>query len=389
VWGLRGRGPFEGQGEGLLGGSAVDGPPGSPGVAQAALALPGGGLCDRVLGRDRRSHLRDPPGHDPACRLWATIQVGRTVADVAAELGCDWHTVNDTVIAWGEALLAADTTRIGACSALGLDETSFVRRGRFKTMVWATTIYDVAGGRLLDVVEGRSGTGPTAWLRSQGRVWLDGIRWATLDMSGGYRAVFDNVTPDAALVADPFHVVRLANQALDEVRRRVQNETLGHRGHRHDPLYRARRLLVMAEENHTPESLARMDSMIAAGDPAGEVRDAWLAKEAVRDIYTSRKPATALAHVVAVGEDLAHNEGWPPEIARLGRTLLRWAEPIANWHHCGLTNAATEAANNLIKRVKRVGFGFRNFRNYRTRILLYAGRPNWTLLETINPAQIR
>lgn len=79
-------------------------------------------------------------------------------------------------------------------------------------MVWATTIYDIASGRLLDVVEGRSGTGPTAWLRSQGTAWLAGIR---LDMSGGYRSVFDTVVPDAALVADPFHVVRLANQALD------------------------------------------------------------------------------------------------------------------------------------------------------------------------------
>lgn len=69
--------------------------------------------------------------------MWATLQVGRagrTVADVAQELGCDWHTVNDTVVAWGTALLAADVDRIGACSALGLDETSFVRRGRFKTM---------------------------------------------------------------------------------------------------------------------------------------------------------------------------------------------------------------------------------------------------------------
>ena len=52
--------------------------------------------------------------------------------------------------------------------------------------------------------------------------------------------------PDAAQVADPFHVVHLANTALDEVRRRVQNQTLGHRGHAHDPLYRARKLLVSA-----------------------------------------------------------------------------------------------------------------------------------------------
>ena len=50
--------------------------------------------------------------------------------------------------------------------------------------------------------------------------------------------------PHATQVADPFHVVRVANERLDEVRRRVQNETPGHRGHKNDPLYRCRRLLI-------------------------------------------------------------------------------------------------------------------------------------------------
>ena len=54
------------------------------------------------------------------------------------------------------------------------------------------------------------------------------IRWAVLDMSGSYRKAYDRVLPHALQVADPFHVIRLANQRLDEVRRRVQNETLGH-----------------------------------------------------------------------------------------------------------------------------------------------------------------
>jgi transposase len=68
---------------------------------------------------------------------------------------------------------------------------------------------------------------------------------------------------------------------------------------------------------------------------------------------------------------------------------VRWARHIVAWHASGITNAATEAANNLIKRIKRVGFGFRSFRTYRIRVLLYAGRPNWTLLERIYPADIR
>ena len=56
-----------------------------------------------------------------------------------------------------------------------------------------------------------------------------------------------------------------------------------------------------------------------------------------------------------------------------------------NWHHARYTNAATEAVNNLIKRIKRIAFGFRSFANYRIRALLYAGKPNWDLLAALTP----
>lgn len=81
----------------------------------------------------------------------ATVQVGRhgrAVSDLAAELGCDWHTVNDVVVAYGEALLEADTSRVGAVDALGTDETLFVRTGWFRTQAWwCTSITDVSAGR--------------------------------------------------------------------------------------------------------------------------------------------------------------------------------------------------------------------------------------------------
>jgi Transposase len=69
----------------------------------------------------------------------------------------------------------------------------------------------------------------------------------------------------------------------------------------------------------------------------------------------------------------------------LGRTLLRWKHEIAAWHWAQMTNGPTEAVNNLIKRVKRAAFGFTSFRNYRIRSLLYAGKPDWSLLTTITP----
>jgi hypothetical protein len=67
----------------------------------------------------------------------------------------------------------------------------------------------------------------------------------------------------------------LANQRLDECRRRVQQETLGHRGHKDDPLYRSRRLLTRADERLDDRGRTRLAGLLAAGDPRGEVRMAW------------------------------------------------------------------------------------------------------------------
>jgi transposase len=182
---------------------------------------------------------------------WVTEQVGRharSVNEVAVELGYDWHTINDTVLAYGTALIDDDPERFGVVSALGLDEVLFVRLGPYRSQRFSTSIFDVEAGQLLDVVPGRSGRGPTEWLEARGKEWRDQVRFATLDLSGPYRAVFDAMVPEATQVADPFHVVKLGNTKLDECRRRVQNETMGHRGRKANPLYRCRRLLTKADE---------------------------------------------------------------------------------------------------------------------------------------------
>jgi transposase len=96
----------------------------------------------------------------------------------------------------------------------------------------------VQRGQLLDVIAGRDSAPACAWFAARTNEWRARIRWATLDLSSSYRVVFDTMLPDAVQVADPYHVVALANQAVDECRRRVQNETLGHRGRKADPPYR-------------------------------------------------------------------------------------------------------------------------------------------------------
>jgi transposase len=318
---------------------------------------------------------------------WATIQVGRharSVNEVAGELGCDWHTVNDTVVAYGEALLDADEERIGEVSALGLDEVLMVRIGPYHRQHFSTQIVDVGAGQLLDVVPGRGSAEPMAWLAEQTEAFRERIEFGTLDLSGPYRRVFEIMVPGATLVADPFHVTKLANTKLDECRRRVQNETLGHRGRRSDPLYRCRRLLTKARERLDDKGREKLTGLLRAGDPHGDVATLWEAKEAVRELYAHADPDLALEWVTQLGDDLKDSD-YPIEARSLGRTLLRWKHQIAAWHQAHVSNGPTEAVNNLIKRVKRAAFGFTSFRNYRIRSLLYAGKPNWNLLATVTP----
>ncbi len=120
------------------------------------------------------------------------------------------------------------------------------------------------------------------------------------------------------------------------------------------------------------------------GTLAGRLWFAWNAKELVRQIYDHTNGVLAEAWVDEIVRYFADAE-MPPEVRRLGRTIGRWRDQIVAWHRSHVTNGPTEAVNNLVKRVKRVAFGMRNFAHHRIRSLLYAGKPNWNLLDSITP----
>lgn len=98
----------------------------------------------------------------------------------------------------------------------GLDETLFCRRGQWRTQQWCTSIVnlDADGAQLLDVVTGRSATGPSGWLEARPETWRDRIRYGVSDLSGPYRKVYDETLPHVIQVADPFHLIRVRHEAL-------------------------------------------------------------------------------------------------------------------------------------------------------------------------------
>jgi transposase len=314
---------------------------------------------------------------------WATMQVGtgRTVSEVAAELACDWHTVNDAVTTYGAALLAADRKRLNHTTAVGLDETSFVRLDQRRTS-YATTVCDVQHHQIIDILPSRHFVEVAGFLDKQPVAWKQRIQYGALDMSATYAAVFTVILPKAAQVVDSFHVISLANRALDEVRRRVQNEQTGHRGRRNDPLYRARRILLVGEDRLDQRATQRLTSLLALGDPNAEVAIAYRVKERLREFYRCASPQQARTMLRELIEHCTR-PAMPRELRKLGRTLDQWFGKICNYHLARVSNGPTEALNNLIKRIKGIGFGFRNFENYRIRALLYAGKPNWRVLGSI------
>jgi len=162
-----------------------------------------------------------------------------SVARVAEGLAVSWNTANNAVLAEGQRLLIADPARFDGVRVIGVDEHVWrhTRRGdKYVTVIIdLTPIRDKTGpARLLDMVEGRSKQAFQQWLADRPKEWRDGVEVVAMDGFSGFKTASTEELPDAVTVMDPFHVVRLAGNALDECRRRVQLATCGHRGRRTD-----------------------------------------------------------------------------------------------------------------------------------------------------------
>lgn len=174
-------------------------------------------------------------------------ELARPVSKVAEELGVCWSKVMNAVIEHGTPLVD-DPARVGRVRHLGVDETSFLRANRHHHTLYATWLVDLQRSRLIDMIEGNAAKDQRAWCAGADPARLAHIKVVATDLAESYRAGLSPHLDGARREADPFHVVRIAKRCLDQVRRRVQNETLGHRGRRSDPLYRIRKLMLTGAE---------------------------------------------------------------------------------------------------------------------------------------------
>lgn len=307
----------------------------------------------------------------------ATRRVGEhaePVASVARELGVCWWTVMEAVRRHGTPLVE-DPHRTGIVRALGIDETNYQSAKPTHPTIYATGLVDLDRRIVIDMVEGNAAKDLRGWCARQDPDWLRAIEVTATDLTEHYRAGMSPHLDHTITVADPFHVVRVANRCVDQVRRRVQNELTGHRRRRGDPLFRIRKLLVSGAERLDEKGHERLVLGLRLGDPKDENLGAWLAKESVRDVYLTDDLTEATLLLAKAIAGCRADE--VPEIVTLGRTLERWRAEILNHHRTGASNGPTEGQNFCVKRVKRAGRGFQSFENYRLRVLLHAGGVSW------------
>ncbi|WP_419917601.1 ISL3 family transposase [Candidatus Poriferisocius sp.] len=288
-----------------------------------------------------------------------------------------WHTVWSAV----EPELkqrADDPDRVGATFGVGFDETVMNSATRRRRCRYITAAVDTATGQVIDVFDGRDANDLHKWVSAQPRGWRQNIRVVCCDPHEGYRKAIRALIAQGLLPAgtrlatDPFHIVRLANQAITRARQRTQQQTTGHRGRKGDPLYGIRKLLLMAAERLDPRGWQRLHQALKAGDPCDEVLECWQAKEQTRSIFKTTNPQTA---VQRLDDTIAYcsDPDAPPELQALAGTLNRWHTETITSVATATTNARTEAANAKIKDIKRKARGYTNIGNYRLRILVATG----------------
>ncbi|MDU7360308.1 MAG: ISL3 family transposase [Propionibacteriaceae bacterium] len=313
---------------------------------------------------------------------WAVGQLRRehaTIAGLARRLGVGWATLWRAVKPELECL-AGDPTRFAGVTSLGVDEHIWhhgdVReRGPKELTGMVDLTRDQAGrvhARLLDLVPGRSKKAYTDWLLDRGVDFRARIEVAALDPFGGYKSAIGAELADATAVLDAFHVVKLGTQVVDEVRRRVQQDTTGHRGRKGDPLFGIQTILRAGAENLTDRQLARLETAILADPAHEEVYVAWRCAQDLRAAYRAKDTTKGRRRAEKILD--AFHTCPIPEVALLGRTLRRWRQAfLAYFDTDRANNGGTEAVNGIIELHRRLARGYRNRDNYRLRMLLVAG----------------
>ena len=310
---------------------------------------------------------------DPRAKLshsavrWALVGLvvhHLTVARIAQALGVSWNTANTAVLTEGQRILINDPTRFDGVRVIGVDEHVWRHTpygDKYVTVILDLTPIRERSGpcRLLDMVPGRSKQVFKTWLASQPDTWRERIEIVAMDGFTGFKSAAAEELPDARAVMDPFHVVHLAGNALDECRRRIQQELHHRRGRATDPLYKARRMLHTRSCLLTPRQQHQLLDLFSSQEHVA-LEVTWSAYQNIIDAY--RAPDTAAGKAMMQAEINTLTCTRVPrglsELITLGRTLKRRSRDIlAYFDHPHTSNGPTEAINGRLEHLRGSALG--------------------------------
>ena len=275
--------------------------------------------CEQKTSCEQTTRVEGSLTHWAAREICRRVgQDGSSVAQMAREFGVSWATAMNCVRRHGEPLVD-DDRRLAGVVALGLDEHKMLAAGKDHFALFVTSMVDLATGRLLDVVRGRSGDDVAYWLTQMGGAWRQKISAVAIDPHRGYANGLLRLLPHVTITVDHFHSIKLANAVIDDARQRVQRETTGHRGRNTDPLYGVRRLMTRGWERLSDRQHERLSCSLAAGDPEGEIDACILGKELLRESYAA--PTLRSAHWRLVRFYAYAADADVPELTRLATTI--------------------------------------------------------------------
>lgn len=237
---------------------------------------------------------------------------------------------------------------------IGIDEHAFGRSVKTHQRTrFATLIVDFTNKRPMELVQGRSG--PELWEQLKNIPGRENVTHVALDLSDPYKKFVQEFFPNANMVADKFHVLRLLNNHILKYRKKITGTRA---------TWKARKLLLMSHKKlHWKQRQTLWDYL----KKHPELRELYAFKEALHSLYRIKGYNRAAQALTRLTDRMALSN--LKEIKTLRKTLLKWRNEILNYFKTRITNARTEGFNHIAKLLKRNAFGFKSFANYRLKVL--------------------
>ena len=281
------------------------------------------------------------------------------VRRVAQLLRLDWHTVNDII----DRAVQRGMTRREAQPVrhVGLDEKSFARHHHY-----ASVLTDIGGARVLDVVRDRTLQAAQELLGTLTPEQRQGVRAAVIDMWPGYMSAIGSMLGQADIVHDKFHVSKYLNEAVDKVRRSEHKKL---RAQGESALTGTKYHWLRTIPDKRSAQAVEFRHLYQANFKTSR---AWALKESFAAFWDYRYAASAANYFDSWATRTMRSRLEP--MKDVAKMLRRHRRGLLNYAKHRLTNAAAEGFNSILQSIKANARGFRNFANFRIRILFFCGK---------------